>query len=155
MNEDLRELVRIQINEVQLHFYANFIDAFFVILSQRQRVKGKVCQEFPARVRTDVSVFVTSQEKKSSLSPESPGGHVPQASAPIFKTAFFSCQTQTQIRKRLACEAPCFEIGATSLFLNRLPTFLVSSYSLDFIIDVLSTFLQSFTPVSKGQLTRC
>ena len=31
----------------------------------------------------------------------------------------------------------------------------MSLYSLDFIIDVRSTFTQSFTPVRKEQLTRC
>ena len=40
-------------------------------------------------------------------------------------------------------------------FLNRPPLCFVSSYSFDFTIDVLSTFLQSVTLVSIGQLTRC
>ena len=37
---------------------------------------------------------------KSSLSTESPGGHVLQASVPVFKAGFFPCRTQTQIRNK-------------------------------------------------------
>ena len=39
------------------------------------------------RVRIHVSLFVTSKEKKSSLSTESPGGHVPPAPVLVFKSA--------------------------------------------------------------------
>ena len=40
-------------------------------------------------------------------------------------------------------------------FLNRPPFFFVPLYPLDFIIDVLLTFSQSFTLVRTVQLTRC
>ena len=65
-----------------------------------------------------MSVFVTSQKKKSSLSTESPGGHVPQASVQLFKTGFFfSAKPKHRFETGVACEAACFEIGATPVFL--------------------------------------
>ena len=41
----------------------------------------------PGRARIHVSVFVTSPKKRILASP---GGHVPQALVPVFKTGFFS-----------------------------------------------------------------
>ena len=55
----------------------------------------------------------------------------------------------------MACEAPCFEVGATSVFPYWTTCFFRLIVSVDFIIDIHSTFLQSFTPVCKAQLTRC
>ena len=50
-----------------------------------------------------VSVFVTSHEKI----PATPGGHVPQALVPVFKTGLFFCRTQMQNRNSLARDACC------------------------------------------------
>ena len=128
----------------------------------------------PGRARIHVSVFVTSPKKRILASP---GGHVPQALVPVFKTGFFSANPKHKNLfgfgffsvfglafflpnpNGVARQAPCFEIGATFVFLNRLQLFFVSSYSpqADFIVDVRSTVKHSFTPARnlKGQLTRC
>ena len=107
------------------------------------------------RVRIHVSVFVTSQEKKFILSTESPGDHVPQGSVPVFKTGFFFLRNPNTDFKTSGTQSSFLRNRCNFCFsLTKHPLFFVSSYSLDFIIDSLSTFAHSFTPARKEQLTR-
>ena len=107
------------------------------------------------RVRIHVSVFVTSQEKKFILSTESPGDHVPQGSVPVFKTGFFFLRNPNTDFKTSGTQSSFLRNRCNFCFsLTKHPLFFVSSYSLDLIIDVRSTYLRSFTPVCKEQSTR-
>ena len=60
-----------------------------------------------------MSVSVTSQGNENSASL---GDHVPQASVPVFKTAFPPAKPKHRFETGVAREAACFEIGATSVF---------------------------------------
>ena len=103
--------------------------------------------------------YIRNQSPDPCDIPAYPGRHVPQASVPIFRTGFFLGQTQIQIRTLSGARSLLLQNRCNFCFsliqVNRPLRFFVSSYSLDFIIDVRSAFLQSFTLVLQGQLTRC
>ena len=85
-------------------------------LSDITAVVIKAERKLQSRVRIHVSVFVTSQEKKFSLSTESQVITFHGLRCLYLRRAFFPAKPNHRFEIGVAREAACFEIGATPVF---------------------------------------